>query len=79
MHKSPPGNLPEPHSNYGNIQVRGKPENSSATPVTTWDQKRESLTNITTLNIIRPIATEKDSQEFITPPSSRGLPGPKSP
>ena len=38
MHKSPPGNLPDPHSNHGNIQVRGKPENSSATPVTTWDQ-----------------------------------------
>ena len=77
MHKSPTGNLPDPHSNYGNIQVRGKPENSSATPVTTWDQKRESLTNITTLNIIGPIATKKYSQEFITPPLFSGTSGPE--
>ena len=77
MHKSPTGNLPDPHSNHGNIQVRGKSENSSATPVTTWDQKRESLTNITTLNIIGPIATKKYSQEFITPPLFSGTSGPK--
>ena len=68
MHKSPTGNLPDPHSNYGNIQVRGKPENSSATPVTTWDQKRESLTNITTLNIIGPIATKNIVKNLLPPP-----------
>ena len=78
MHKSPPGNLPDPHSDYGNIQVWGNPENSSATPVITWDQNRESLTNITTLNIIGPIATKNIVKNLLPPPSSRGLPGPNS-